>query len=80
MSQSHKTTTTHAMSQTSREESTEKFKFGVVETYRIGQKQKDVVFIPPCTKYAIRQIVYFTDVDIPYKLDVAYTNGVANEY
>ena len=58
----------------------DKFKFGVVETYRMGQKQRDVVFVPACTKYVIRQIVYFTDVDIPYKLEVAYTNGIENEY
>lgn len=34
----------------------------------MGQKQRDVVFVPACTKYVIRQMVYFTDVDIPYKL------------
>ena len=46
----------------------------------MGQRQKDVVTIPPCTKYIIRQIVESTDADVPYTLQLVYTNGLAMEY
>lgn len=46
----------------------------------MGQKQKDVVTIPACTRYIIRQIVESTDADVPYTLQIGYTNGQAMEY
>lgn len=46
----------------------------------MGQKQKDVVTIPPCTRYIIRQIVESTDADVPYTLQIGYSNGIAMEY
>lgn len=58
----------------------ETFKFGTVETFKVGQKQKDVVTIPACTRYTIRQVVESTDADVPYTLQIGYTNGVAMEY
>lgn len=54
--------------------------FGNSEAYRIGQRQKDVVEIPPCTKYIIKQIVYATYADVPYVLKIGYTNGQGMEY
>ena len=54
--------------------------FGNSEAYRIGQQQKDVVEIPPCTKYIIKQIVYAAYTDVPYVLKIGYTNGQGMEY
>ena len=58
----------------------ETFKFGVIEKFKVGQRQKDVVTVPPCTKYTIRQIVEYTDADVPYTLQIGYTNSRAVEY
>ncbi len=56
------------------------FAFGKFDSYRIGQRQKDVVEIPSCTKYVIKQIVYATYADVPYVLKIGYTNGLSMEY
>lgn len=46
----------------------------------MGNKHKDIVPIPACTKTVIQQIVFIYEMDIPYKLEVAFTNGVATDY
>ncbi len=56
------------------------FKFGTVERFKIGQKQKDIIQVPACTKYTVQQIVYTTTADVPYVLRIGYTNGPFQEY
>ncbi len=51
-----------------------------MEKYKINLKQKDVVSIPPCTETTIHKTVFISDQDIPYILEIAYTNGLAVEY
>lgn len=38
------------------------------------------MFVPSCKKFTIKQIVYSTDADVPYKLEIGYTNGAATEF
>jgi hypothetical protein len=63
-----------------RQDLLESFIFGYSDSYRIGQRQKDVVEIPSCTKYIIKQMVYATYADVPYVLKIGYTNGLGMEY
>ena len=57
----------------------EKFSFGTVEHFKVGRKYKDEIEVPACRKYTINQIVYNSEVDIPYIVTIEYTNGVATE-
>jgi hypothetical protein len=68
------------LTESRREEQVESFRFGSTEIFKVGQKQRDVVNIPPCTKYMIKQIVYSTDADVPYTLQIGYSNGLETEY
>lgn len=56
------------------------FKFGTVDRFKIGKKQKDVIQVPACTRYTVEQIIYTTTADIPYVLRIGYTNGPFQEY
>jgi len=42
----------------------------------IGQKQRDEIEVPSCTIKTIRQIVYSSEMDIPYMALIGYSNGI----
>lgn len=46
-----------AMFEGKREEKTETFKFGTVETFKVGNRQKEIVSIPRCMICIIRKTV-----------------------
>lgn len=36
--------------------------------------------VPACERVTIKQVVYTYDRDIPYRVDIGYTNGSGTEY
>lgn len=70
----------NAFTEVKRQDLLESFVFGNSNSYKIGQRQKDVVEIPSCTKYIIKQVVYTSYADVPYVLKIGYTNGISMEY
>ena len=57
----------------------DKFSFGTVEKFMVGQSQRDEVEVGPCTKKIMRLIVYSAYVEVPYVVNIGYTNGITNE-
>jgi hypothetical protein len=51
--------------------------FGTTEKITVGQMQRDEVEVAPCIKKTITQIAYSSNVDIPYVVEIGFTNGVA---
>jgi hypothetical protein len=56
----------------------EKFAFGTVERFTVGQMQRDEVKVNACTKMTVKLIVYSSDADVPYVARIGYSNGIAN--
>lgn len=50
------------------DQASEKFNFGTVDTFKVGQKHKDKIEISPCTRYSFEQIVYNSEADVPYEV------------
>jgi hypothetical protein len=56
----------------------EKFAFGTVERFTVGQMQRDEVKVKACTRMIAKLIVYSSHADVPFVARIGYSNGIAN--